>query len=133
MKMPAAERRQIENEMIFRRVNEKVGIGLDKIDANNVEDGNPSLVRTDDLSLDFYCECSDELCEARITIMLSEYQKMHLDRSSFIVKLGHQDDAIEDVIQTTATYTVVNKKNATTEPGRMLNNTATDGPSDTPY
>lgn len=121
MDMPAAERRQIENEMIFRHVNERIGIGLDEVDTNNIEDGSPSLVRKDDLLLDFYCECSDENCDTRINILLSEYQKIHLNRSSFIVKLNHQNESIEDIVRSMSSYCVVKKKNTTTEPGEELN------------
>jgi len=79
MNMPLSERRQIENEMIFRRANEKVGLDLDEIDALHVADGNPHLVRSDDLELDFKCECSDENCDARIMMKLSVYRKIHED------------------------------------------------------
>jgi hypothetical protein len=123
MVMPIAERRQIENEMIFRRANEQVGIDLDKIDAMNVEDGNPGLVRTDDLILGFLCECSDENCDDRIHMPLSVYQKIHLNRATFTIKLKHQVKAIETVIIHEATYYVVKKNNSTTEPGLMLNTT----------
>jgi hypothetical protein len=58
--MPLSERRQIENEMIFRRANEVVGDKLDEIDAHHREDGNPGLVRNEDILLQFRCECSDE-------------------------------------------------------------------------
>jgi hypothetical protein len=36
MEMPLSERRQIENEMIFRRVNEKIGDSLDSLDAMHI-------------------------------------------------------------------------------------------------
>ncbi len=121
MDMPITERRQIENEMIFRRANEKVGAGLDEIDANNIEDGNPQLVRNDDIRLMFKCECSDENCVARIPIKLSIYQKIHLNRDSFIIMIKHRVEAIEDVIITEHNYSVVKKNNSTTEPGTVLN------------
>lgn len=122
--MPISERRQIENEMIFRRANEKVGIGLDELDALHVADGNPHLVRNDDLLLEFKCECSDESCDARIPIKLSVYQKIHLNRDSFIIKLKHQVEAIEEVILTEKDYVVVQKNKATSDPGKVLNETA---------
>ncbi len=121
--MPIAERRQIENEMIFRRANENVGIGLDNIDASNIEDGNPQLVRNDDLLLHFKCECSYENCDARIAVKLSIYQKIHLNRASFIIKINHQVKAIEKVVLTEANYSVVEKNNNTTDPGKELNTT----------
>lgn len=39
-----AERKQIENEMIFRRINEKVGSDLDALDALHTKDGNHELI-----------------------------------------------------------------------------------------
>ena len=116
MKLPITERRQIENEMIFRRGNEKVGIALDEIDAMHRRDGNLDLVRAEDMVLQFKCECSDENCTERIPIALSVYQKIHLDRDTFIIKLRHQVDAIEKVIFSESAYSVVRKNNSTSEP-----------------
>jgi len=124
--MPIAERRQIENEMIFRRANEKVGIDLASLDAKHVADGNDQLVSDNDFVLHFICECSDEKCDARISLKLSVYQKIHLSRDSFIIKPNHQVDAIEKVILTEANYSVVEKNNNTSEPGTELNNTVVD-------
>lgn len=124
MKLPVEERKQIENEMIFRRVNEKVGRGLDKLDAMHVKDGNPHLVRNDDLRLEFKCECSDENCEARIPVRLSIYRTIHEDRNCFIVKPNHQVTDIEVVIKSENTYNVVKKNHSTPEPGDTLNQTS---------
>lgn len=124
--MPLSERRQIENEMIFRRANEKVGLDLDEIDALHIADGNPHLVRSDDLELDFKCECSDENCDARIMMKLSVYRKIHEDRSSFIIKLKHDVKPIEKVVLTENNYSVVKKNNSTPEPGDTLNVTSID-------
>lgn len=124
--MPIAERRQIENEMIFRRANEKVGIGLDEIDAMHVRDGDLDLVRIDDIVLHFKCECSDENCTARIPVKLSVYKKIHLNRDSFIIKLKHQVNAIEKVIFSDSEYSVVRKNNSTSDPTGELNITTID-------
>ena len=121
-----SERRQIENEMIFRRVNEKVGTGLDDLDKMHIEDGNPQLVRDDEEQLHFKCECSDENCEARIQIRLSIYRKVHLNRDSFIVKLNHQVEPIEKVVVAESEFSVVKKNNSTPEPGDDLNVTTID-------
>ena len=122
--MPISERRQIENEMIFRRANEKIGDGLDEIDAMHIEDGNPELIRLGEIVLEFKCECSDENCAERIPIKLSDYQKIHEDRDSFIIKLGHQVKAIEVIVTTGSDYSVVKKNNSTPEPSDILNKTA---------
>ena len=124
--MPLSERRQIENEMIFRRANEVVGDNLDEIDANHRDDGNPELVRNEDILLHFKCECSDEDCDARIPIKLSVYQSIHENRDAFIIKLKHQVEAIEKVIRTEDSYSVVEKNNSTAEPGKILNKTSID-------
>lgn len=121
-----SERRQIENEMIFRRANELVGHNLDTIDAHHIEDGNPHLVRNEDISLQFNCECSDENCNARITIKLSDYQTIHENRKAFIIKLNHQVESIEKIILNKKTYSVVEKNNSTAEPGKELNDTDID-------
>jgi uncharacterized protein (UPF0216 family) len=128
-KLPVAERKQIENEMIFRRANEKVGAGLDEIDRMHVEDGNPHLVRNDDLLLEFKCECSDENCEARIPMKLSVYRKIHEERNSFIIKQKHEVKPIEKVVLIEATYSVVRKNHSTPEPGDKLNVTSVDNSS----
>lgn len=126
MDMPLSERRQIENEMIFRRANEAVGDKLDEVDANHRDDGNPELVRNEDIMLHFRCECSDENCNARIPTKLSVYQSIHENRDAFIIKLKHQVEAIEKVILTEDGYSVVEKNNSTAEPGKKLNITAID-------
>lgn len=126
MGISRAERRQIENEMIFRRVNEKVGNDLGVLDAMHIEDGHTDLVSDDDLALQFRCECSDENCTSRITMLLTKYQEIHVDRDTFVVFPEHQVDSIEKIVKKTANYSVVKKNNSTKEPTGELNITAID-------
>lgn len=121
-----AERRQIENEMIFRRINEKVGDDLVALDAMHIEDGNINLLSDEDLQLRFKCECSDENCGVRISIPLSEYKYIHTNRDTFVVALNHQVDSIEEIVRKTPTYAVVKKNNSTAEPNDTLNETPID-------
>jgi hypothetical protein len=123
MSISTAERRQIENEMIFRRLNEKVGDDLGALDAMHIEDGNIELIRDELLLLRFKCECSDENCNARIPVLLNTYQKIHENRDTFIVKPDHQVEPIEKVILKEKEYNVVRKNNSTGEPGKDLNET----------
>lgn len=109
MSIPATEQRQIENEMIFRRANEKITANLQMLETMNKEDGNPTPILNGDLPLHFKCECSDENCAERIAIKLGEYQRIHADRSCFIIKPGHQVTAIEEVIRKEKDYSVVAK------------------------
>jgi hypothetical protein len=126
MAISDAERRQIENEMIFRRINEKVGTDLKELDAKHVEDGHYDLVQSVSLELHFKCECSDENCSVRIPMLLTEYKEIHADRDTFIVKPNHQVDPIEKVIKATPNYNVVKKNNSTSEPSDTLNITTID-------
>lgn len=126
MDMPLSERRQIENEMIFRRINEKVGDDLGSLDAMHIEDDNLDLIWDDAILLNFKCECSDEDCDQRIPIKLSVYKKIHENRNAFIIKLKHQVQAIEKVIINEENYSVVEKNNSTAEPNDTLNSTSID-------
>jgi hypothetical protein len=123
MAISKAERLQIENEMIFRRINEKVGDDLGALDAMHIEDGNIHLVRDEDILLRFKCECSDENCNVRIPMQLSEYQIVHKNRDTFVVIPDHQVDPIEKVLKKTANYNIVKKNNSTPEPSDDLNST----------
>lgn len=124
MNISEAERKQIENEMIFRRMNEKVGLDLDALDKMYKDDGKPHLMRDDDLMLQFKCECSDEKCDVRLPLRLSKYREIHLNRNAFIVKKNHQVDQIEKVIEEGVDYSIVVKNNSTPEPGDTLNDTS---------
>lgn len=128
MEISTAERHQIENEMLYRRMNEKVGDDLGALDAAHVDNNEIYLIRDDDSRIDFKCECSDENCSQRIPMKLSEYQKIHEQRSTFIVKPDHQVEPIEAVIEHGSTYNIVKKKNTTPDPvpGSDLNTTAID-------
>lgn len=126
MSIGIAERHQIENEMIFRRMNEKVGDDLGALDAMHVEDDNIYLIRDAAQALHFKCECSDENCDVRIPLDLAAYQTIHADRDTFVVIPGHQVDPIETILISKPGYAVVKKNNSTPEPGKNLNDTAID-------
>lgn len=124
--MPVSERRQIENEMIFRRMNEKVGDDLQALDAMHIEDRDLHMISDDDVLLCFKCECSDEKCDERIPLKLSKYNQIHENRDTFILLNGHQVDNIEKITVKEKEYSVVKKNNSTKEPGAMLNKTTID-------
>lgn len=128
MDISSAERHQIENEMLFRRMNEKVGDDLSALDASYIEDKEIHLIRDDDVLINFKCECSDESCSIRIPLKLSEYQSIHEERNTFIVIPYHQVDPIEKVLWSGADYNIVMKNNSTATPkaGKLLNDTTID-------
>lgn len=123
MKVSPGERRQIENEMIFRRANEKVSTSIEKTNEHNIAEGNEDLVLDSDVTLHFVCECSDENCKQRVPIKLSKYRKLHLDRSIFVILPEHHVSAIEEIVATTDAYVVVRKKKSVSEPGKNLRST----------
>jgi len=126
MNIDKAERHQIENEMIFRRMNEKVGDDLGELDALHIEEHELFLIRDTELLIKFKCECSDENCDSRLPLKLVDYQTLHEDRDTFIVKPNHQVDPIEKVIKKERGYHVVKKNNSTSEPANTLNVTDVD-------
>ena len=126
MKTTVKERRLIENEMIFRRMNEKVGDDLEALSAMHIDDGTAHLIKDEDFLLRFKCECTDENCELRIPMKLSTYQDVHSNRDTFIVLPGHQVDTIEETTKRTKNYWVVQKNNSTPEPSDILNDTPID-------
>ena len=121
-----AEQRQIENEMIFRRMNENVGDDLGALDAMYIADDDIHMIRDENILLMFKCECSDENCENRVALKLSEYQEIHSNRNTFIVKTDHQVDPIEKVMVKKKAYNVVRKNNSTAEPNDTLKSTVID-------
>ncbi|MEO5949490.1 MAG: hypothetical protein ABIP74_03730 [Candidatus Saccharimonas sp.] len=124
MSISHAERRLIENEMIFRRMNEKVEKDLEALDATHLEDGHADLVRDEDLLLYFRCECPDEDCTTRIPMSLNLYKDLHADRKIFIVAPNHQIDPIENILDKTEMYYVVKKNHSVKEPTGTLNATS---------
>jgi hypothetical protein len=126
MAISLEEQRQIENEMNFRRVNELNCADLDKLDELLIAEGNSHLIRDDVLPLYFLCECADENCIERIPLMLSLYQKIHNNRTTFIVKNGHTVVRIEHNLVSRGEYTIVRKKNSTAQPKPKLNRTNTN-------
>ena len=104
-----SERRQVENEAVFRQMNEKVEKSLKKLDKMAKDDGYKSDLPIDEMVLHFYCECADENCRQRIPLTLKKYQELHKNRSKFIVIPGHEVSNIEKVIAEKPMYNEVEK------------------------
>lgn len=124
MDIPLSVQRQIENEMIFRRKNEKVADGIEDVDATHMQYDEPELMWDDAIPIQFKCECADENCSQRISIKLSTYKEIHKDRKAFIVKPDHQVEDIEKVISKNKDYNIVQKNVLPAEPEGPLNITS---------
>ena len=90
-------RRQIEaarTEALFRSVNEHI--------AAAAEDGF-----VDDA--EFVCECADPTCTEKVEAPLDEYEEVRTDAARFLVKHGHVDRSVEQVVSDEGEYEVVEK------------------------
>jgi hypothetical protein len=96
-----SDRRLVENEVIFRRLNS----GVKDFVLNDDTDHH----YTHKL-LGFYCECSNIDCRERIRITAEEYDSQHKNSNQFIVKISHSMPEIEDVVEQNSKYEVVEKK-----------------------
>jgi hypothetical protein len=117
-----SERRLAENEVIFRKLNEKFKNGVIATNRLADEDNQPEF-RIDD-PLAFYCECADEQCAAKISADVSEYEKIHASRDQFIVLPGHEVLSVENVVSKRPRYLVVKKKTRPPENSDTLKPTA---------
>ncbi len=90
--------RLIENEVIFRDVNESV---QEYIEINT----NLPLTR----AYEFYCECSRPDCLERIKLTIGKYKELHKKKTQFIICKGHEFKEIEQVVERHLGYEVVQK------------------------
>ncbi len=123
----SSERRLVENEAVFRELNQKIHKGYKHTNKLAREDNQPDfLVKSTELDkpLYFFCECADEKCVDRIKINMREYNKIHEERDNFVVLPGHNIAAIERIVAERAGYTVVKKYLDPPEEAGALNPTS---------
>lgn len=107
-KASLAEKKQIENETVFRNANEKVQAELDSFEKT--ANANSHVIDSiENTKLHFLCECSDENCMERVITTLKQYKKMHSNRRNFVVRPGHEAVNIEKVIAEKKKYNLVRK------------------------
>ena len=105
-----ADKHKAENEVIFKRHNQRIQKGFNEIKRLAAEDDQAHLIpKNDNLPLRFYCECSDENCRQRILLKPSEYNKLHKRRNRFVILPGHETSRIEKVVQKADKYYIVEK------------------------
>ena len=94
----AREARLARNEVLFRSVNE--AIEQQAIDFGTLSD------------YEFICECSSTACVDRITLSISDYEKVRKSGTRFFVALGHEDIEVELVVEARPTFLIVEKDGA---------------------
>ena len=85
-----------KTESLFRDVNERIASAADQFGSEEAE---------------FVCECADPTCVERVEVPLEVYQGVRAEPTTFIFANGHEDKAIETVLQTRRRYQVVEKVN----------------------
>jgi hypothetical protein len=89
------ERRMVENETLFREVNERI---------------NDVAGRHDDrVGYEYFCECANADCSFRVTLTPHEYEGVRSDPAQFFVLPQHHMPEIENVIEQHEQYWVVRK------------------------
>jgi hypothetical protein len=91
----AREERLAQNEILFRSVNEA-------IEQQALEFGGLD-------QYDFICECARSSCFDRISLTLREYEHVRAEGTRFFVVPGHEDVAVELVIETQPGFVIVEK------------------------
>lgn len=81
-------------EAAFREVNEAIARTAERFEADEA---------------DFVCECADPSCAHRVTAGLDEYAEVRADGTHFLVVDGHERRSIERVVESNASYAVVEK------------------------
>jgi hypothetical protein len=90
--------RAARNEEIFRDVNNRIEEGAKQ---HGVETPLP-----------FHCECERADCLETIELAPEDYERIVHERYHFVLIPGHEDDAIERVVERHETFLVVEKVGA---------------------
>lgn len=110
--MDPHDERLMQNEDIFRRVNERL---KDLGEAFSVVSERAQ----------FICECADPTCTARVEMTLDEYEAVRAHAACFFMLRGHEHGEIERVVRETDRYVVVQKPR-----GELADAAAAEDPRD---
>ncbi|MBW3593133.1 MAG: hypothetical protein KY396_05525 [Actinobacteria bacterium] len=99
------EERAARNEAVFREVNERIK------ELTRAQRSERSEV---------LCECSDSSCVATIDVSMDEYEATRAHGARFAVVAGHEDAAVERIVERTDRFFVVEKADAAGEVARDL-------------
>jgi hypothetical protein len=96
--MDEREARAAKNEALLREVNDRIQ-----------EVGTHLSVLPADDRLDFRCECGQPDCDSFVSLTVAEYEHVRRDNDRFAVVPGHEDPAIERVVEQGEQYLIVDK------------------------
>src|SRR5262245_2685662 len=86
------------NEAFFRAVNEGIAEASQGFESDDAE---------------FLCECGDPHCTHRIEVPLDEYENVRAHPTRFLVRHGHAEPEIEEVVRDRRRYSIVEKVDRT--------------------
>jgi hypothetical protein len=101
----AQAERAAKNEALFRDVNEKIK-GLTEAQASDWAS--------------FFCECRDPDCTRTIDMTLAEYETVRARGDRFAMIAGHEDPAIERVVDRNERFLVAEKIGPSADVARDL-------------
>jgi hypothetical protein len=114
---------------VFRKANAQVPKQLLSLKKTAQSHGQPSLTSgIEGLTLQFYCECSNEKCRDRIDISIQEYLAAHENKKRFILLHDHEVTQVERVVASTDKYIVVEKHSVPPDSPETLKPTGLDKP-----
>jgi hypothetical protein len=96
--MSENQRRKAANEAVFREVNERM------------ESLQHAFATVEHQPLRIVCECDRIDCAERISLDPNIYEQTRSDSGLFFVRPGHEDDSVEDVVDTGGDYLIVRKR-----------------------
>jgi hypothetical protein len=94
----SAQERKAANEAIFREVNEQV------VDLQTV------FAADHHAPLTLVCECHRLGCAELVQVEVETYELVREDGAAFIVVSGHEDPAVEEVVESGDGFVVVRKR-----------------------
>ncbi len=106
--MDPREERLLRNEIVFRRVNERLK-----------DLGESFSIVTEEAR--FVCECADTSCTELVEMTLEEYEQVRAQPGRFFMPPGHVDPEIETVVDDNGRYVVAEKP-----PGEVTDAAAAD-------
>ena len=82
------------NEAFFRAVNEGIAEASERFESSEAE---------------FLCECGDPGCTHRIEVTLDEYEEVREHPTRFLVRRGHAQPEVEEIVRRRRSYAIVDK------------------------
>jgi hypothetical protein len=96
------ERRIGRNQALFREVNERI----ERVSG---------ALRTGTDELTILCECGNETCAEHIEVSSSEYERARAEPTLFLLRPGHANPEVEEVVEHHDGYDVARKNGPAAE------------------